>query len=103
MHKHYSLQSLSFISGIAPLPASLDSTLVESHRNTCMDLLAASLVSTSMKLFASSLYAGSISLLSPYSFFIFHFFSLFIFFSFLFFLLCITLIHFMGRRGILTY
>ena len=78
MHKQYSRQSLSFISGVAPLLAGLDSNSVESHRNTSMALLPISLVKTPVELFASLFYARSLSLLSPYSFFIFsnffHFF-----------------------------
>ena len=81
MHKQYSRQSLSFISGIDPLPAGLDNTSVESHRNTSMAPLPASLVNTPMKLLASPPCAGSLSLFSPDLFFIFIFFyfSFFIF------------------------
>lgn len=68
MHKQYSGQSLSFISGVAPLPAGLDSTSVESHRNTSMAPLPTSLVNTLAELLASPPYTGSLSLLSPYSF-----------------------------------
>ena len=74
MHKQYSLQSLSFISGVAPLPAGLDSTPTESDRNTSMAPLLASLVSTLVELLASPLFIGSLSLLSPYSFSLFSFF-----------------------------
>ena len=74
MHKKYSHQSLRLISGVAPLPIGLDSTLVESHRNTGMALLPASLVSTLAELLESPPCAGSLSLLSPYSFFILNFF-----------------------------
>ena len=74
MHKQYSCQSLSFISGVDPLPVGLDSTSVESHRNTGMAPLLASLVSTPTELLASPPYAGSLSLLSPYSFFFLIFF-----------------------------
>ena len=101
MHKKYSRQSLSFISGVAPLPVSLDSTLVESHRNTSMAPLPASPVSTSAELLASPPYARSLSLLSPFSFFILSFLN-YEFFSFSF-SLCIALIHFRGGRGIQTY
>ena len=73
MHKQYSRQTLSFISVIAPLSVGLDSTLVESHRNTSMALLLASLVNTLAELLASPPCVGSLSLLSPYSFFIFNF------------------------------
>ena len=68
MHKQYSRQSLSFISGVAPLLADLDSTLVESDRNTSMAPLPMSLVSTLAELLASPPCAGSLSLLLPYSF-----------------------------------
>ena len=71
VHKSYDRQSFSFISGVAPLPARLDSTPEESRRNTSITLLRASLVSTLVELLASPLYVGSLSLLSPYSFFIF--------------------------------
>jgi len=81
VHKQYSRQSLSFISGVASLLASLDSTPVKSHRNTSMDPLPVSLVSTPVGLHASPLYVGILSLLSPYSFSIF-FSNLFHFFIF---------------------
>ena len=78
MHKQYIRQSLSFISGVAPLLAGLDSTSTESCRNTSITSLPASLVSTMVELIASPLCVGSLSLLSPYSFsfefFTFHFF-----------------------------
>ena len=70
MHKQYSCQSLSLISGVAPLPSSLDSTLVESHRKKSMASLPVSLVNTLVELLASPPYAGCFSLLLPYSFFI---------------------------------
>lgn len=78
MHKYYSRQSLSFFSVIAPLLVGLDSTPTESHRNTTMALLLVSMVSTPTELLESPLWIGSLSLLFPYSFFIFsnffHFF-----------------------------
>jgi len=79
VHKPYGRESFSFISGVAPLPAGLDSTLVESCRNTNIALLPTILVSTLTELLASPLCAGSLSLLSPYSF---SFFSKFFTFSF---------------------
>ena len=75
MHKKYSRQSLSFISGVAPLLATLDSTSMEPHRNIRISLLPASMVSTPIELLASPLYAGTLSLIFPYSFFIFKFFT----------------------------
>jgi len=82
VHKQYDSQSLSFIYGVALLPIGLDSTLVESRRNTSIASLPGSLVSTSAMLFASPLCIGSLSLLSPYSFFIFQNFSHFHFHNF---------------------
>jgi len=73
VHKHYSCQSLNFIFGVAPLLVGLDSTSVESHRNTIMASLPVSLVSTPAELLASPLCTQSLSLLSPYSFFILNF------------------------------
>ena len=74
MHSPYSHQNLSFISDVAPLPAGLDNTLIESPRNTSIALLPASLVSTRVELLASPRCAGSLSLIFAYLFFIFHFF-----------------------------
>ena len=71
MHNQYSHQSLSFISGVAPLLASLDNTLMESHRNISMALLPVRLVSAPVELLASPPCTGSLSLLSAYLFFIF--------------------------------
>lgn len=82
MHKKYSCHYLSFISGVAPLPVGLDSTPVESHRNTGMALLPATLVSTAKELLVSPLYTGSFSLLFPYSFSFFQTFLTFSFFHF---------------------
>ena len=74
MHKQYSHKSLSFIFGVAPLLAGLDSTPVESRRNTSMASLLASLVITLVELLASPFYPGILSLLSPFiSFLIFSF------------------------------
>ena len=84
MHKQYSHDSLSFISGVAPLPAILDSTPVESHRNASMAPLLVSLVSALAELLASPPCARSLSLLLPYSFFILNFLT---FPSFLFFIM----------------
>ena len=53
MHKQYSHHSLIFISGIAPLPAGLNSTSTESRKNTGMAPLLVSLVSTPAELLAS--------------------------------------------------
>ena len=53
-----------FISGVAPLPPGLDSTLVESRRNTHITPLPASLVNTQVELHASPLCVGSIYLIS---------------------------------------
>jgi len=82
VHKKYSRHSLSFISGVVPLPAGLNSTPVESHKNTSMAPFPTSLPSTLAKLLASPLYARSLSLLSPYSFSFFQFFFTFHFFIF---------------------
>jgi len=79
MHNHYSRQSLSFIFGVALLPTGLDSTPAESHSNTSMAPLPTSLVSTPVELLASPLCTGSLSLLFPYSFFIFFTFFIFYF------------------------
>lgn len=68
MHKQYSHESHSFISSVAPLPAGLDNTPMESHRKISIALLPVSLVSTPLELLASPPYMGSLSLLSPYSF-----------------------------------
>jgi len=71
VHKKYSRQSLSFISSVALVPAGLDSNPTESHRNTSITPLLVSLVSTLAELLPSPFYTGSLSLLSPYSFFLF--------------------------------
>ena len=84
MHKKYSRESLSFISGVALLLVGLDSTPTELHWNTSMAPLPTSLVITPKELLASPLHAGSLSLLPPYSFFILIFYLLFIFFIFIF-------------------
>jgi len=84
VHNQYSRQSLSFIYGVPPLRAGLDSTPAESHSNTSMDSLPVILVSTSMELLASPLGARSISLRLPYSFFFYLFFNFFIFSFFIF-------------------
>lgn len=93
MHKQYIRQSLSFICGVAPLLVSLDSTSMESHRNISMAPLLASLVSTLEELLASPPYTRSLSLISPYSYFILNFLTI----DFFNFSLCIALIHFRGR------
>lgn len=98
MHKQCSRQSLSFISGVAPLPAGLDSAPVESHRNISMAPLPMSLVSTRVELLSSPPCLGSLSLLWPCLFFIMNFLTFHFLFS-----LCITLIHFRGDKGIPTY
>jgi len=54
-----------FISGVALLPAGLNSTPMESHRNTHISLLPTSLVSTLVELHASPQCAGILSCLSP--------------------------------------
>ena len=99
VHKKYSCQSLSFISIVALLLAALDSTPTESHRNTSMALLPVSRGSTPTELLTSPLCARRLSLFRLFHF-PFGFFLLFLF-SF-FFKLCITLIHFIGGRGIPT-
>lgn len=82
MQKLYSCYSLSFIFVFAPLPAGLASTPAESRRNTIMVPLPTSLVNTLVELLSSPLCTGSLSLLLPYSFFIFLNFFTFSFFSF---------------------
>jgi len=100
----YDSQSLSFISGVSSLEAGLDSTPMEPRKNTSITLLLESLVNTLSELLASPLCAGSLSLLFPYSFFIFSKFSHFCFLIFFHFSkLCIALIHFRGGRGIPAY
>jgi len=81
MHKQYSCQSLSFISGVVPLRAGPNSTRVESHRNTSMALLPASLVITPVDLLASPPCTRTLYLLSSYSFFSLNFFTFHLFIS----------------------
>ena len=51
------------------MPTGLDSTLIESRRNTSISMLLESLVSTPTEFPTSPLYVGRLSLLSPYFFF----------------------------------